>query len=225
MSYGEFKVLNPTPFRVVAGFDRLSPNGAEYVFEPFEEKLIYVKDHVDHICMSRQSHGLVQLSYDNEAKKNYDSYEDYKIARSIEGIKAVQGRYSEALMYEQAATAAAKNKDQVVELRTMDTGKFEDKVNELQDLLEVMKAPIKKVAERVKPKTPAWMTGKTVAETPQVEETTEENLQEVVYPVVEAIAGKVVKQFKNGRFMVDGKWAKKADVEALIDVPGNDNEV
>ena len=40
ISYGNFKVLNPTPFEIKAGFDLISKNGAEYNFKPFEEKEI-----------------------------------------------------------------------------------------------------------------------------------------------------------------------------------------
>lgn len=159
MNYGSFKVLNPTPFKIKAGFDKLSKNGAEYVFEPYEEKEIFVKDHVDHICISKQRDGLVQLNYNDEAKKTYKTYEDYKIARSIEGINQAMEKYNEGLAYERAAEAAAKLKDQVIELRTINVDKFESKIKDLNELASVLKKPETKTKPEVKAVIPDWMKG------------------------------------------------------------------
>lgn len=205
VSYGQFKVFNPTPFKIKTGFDMMSKTGAEYVFAPFEEKELFVKDHVDHICESKRTSGLVFLDYNDSARKVYPTYEDFKIAKSIEGITQALKRQEEALLYEQAAQSQAKQKEQVMELRTMSVENFQENINDLNGLLSKLKAPKKIEKKKVKAVAPEWMTGEST-----------ENKE-----------WKVEKK-PSGKYMIDKgegmRWASKDDLKEMnIDISGDDN--
>ena len=193
VNYGNYKVLNPTPFDVIAGFDRMSKTGAEYTFKPFEEKEIFVLDHVEHICSSKEKEGLVRLNYNDGAKQVYETYEDYKIARSIEGINACLNKWKEALMYEEAFIGAAKARGNEIELRTSKLDDIQSNITDLEDLLKKLKQPRKKVIPKEKPIAPEWMT----AEKNDIK----------------------VKKTSNGRIMIDEgegfKFASKEKLEKL----------
>lgn len=200
--YGEFKVMNPTPFKVNAGFNTLG-DGKEYFFKPFETKKLYVRDHVFHICTSDKHYtkGLVWINWNEENKKSYNGdFEAYRKDKAKEGLMRAIPKFEVALTYEKQAEAAAELGKHLIEKKSMHPEKFQAKVDQLNKLLfgltETIIVP--EVEEPVE--APEWMGGK--------KETVKKEVVKDALEVLTTASGVEYKRTKTGRAMpkIDGKF-------------------
>lgn len=211
--HGEYIVFNPTPKKVSAGFDMMGPNGMEYVFEPYEEKKVYVKDHVHHITTSNKhiNKGLVWLDYNESAKALYPTYEDFKRAKAAEGLERAIAHASITVTYEQQAVKAAELGGHLIEKRSMDVNKKQNYLDKLEETRNNMLSAKKNEEPEVEPEMPEWMGGKEPTKEPA-----ERDKYGLLVGEEKEINGHKVKRFRPWAYMVDNKMVKTSQVEALF---------
>lgn len=91
--------LNSSGFSIEA-----MANGEQYYFGPFEEKEVWEADHIRTFVKTEYiEKGLVALNYNKINQSKYPTYEAYKKARSLEGLKALLILKKEAWINERQA--------------------------------------------------------------------------------------------------------------------------
>lgn len=90
------KVWNPTGWTIEA-----RAAGEWYNVPAFSELDIYDLYHVNHLLMHYKTQGLVSLEYGIKAKEKYPTFEDYKKAQEISGLKAILKTFEDALRDEE----------------------------------------------------------------------------------------------------------------------------
>ena len=212
MRYGVFKVLNPTPYEIVTGFDRLG-KGQEYIFEPFEQKDMHVAEHVKHVCISAENKGLVFLDYNDQAKKIFPTFEDYKRSRAAQGLGKVLAQAELAFTMEQQAEAAAELGKHLIEKKSMNSARFGTKVKAISDMLAKIAPPKTIEKDKPLPEVPDWFNDKKTddqSEPVKIDKEPVKNYEEYL------VGEDKVRRYKNGRFMVNSKWSSKEKVEELL---------
>lgn len=150
------KIFNPS------GWTRtILSGGKEYTFEAFKESNeIWNMDHCEHIPRAYSHFGLVLLNYDEGSQKQYSTYDEYKSAQEIKGLKALLKWREDLLDTERNGELAAKANPQAnSELRLFHTDKFEKDVALVKKWLKaagVDKLEEKKIKEEVVAERPDW---------------------------------------------------------------------
>lgn len=198
-----YKVFNPTWIKVETAVGRMDV-GQEYVFEDGEEVEVYDQYHAKHIEEKHKGDGLVLLDYDKAAEAKYGSYELYKTAKGLEGLKNFYDHYKQALDRELTAKKEATAKGSHVEISNTNVPKFEKILKQIEEAINLAGGKLDKVfKEEQAPKIPSWL---------KKEESLETKVENNV------------KITDSGRVLINGKFASKQQVEELgIEPGGNKN--
>ena len=92
------KVFNPTGWTIEGG-----AHGQPYKVEAFSELDIYDIWHVNHLLQSLKRKGLVSLEYGPKAQEKYPTFEEYKTAQEISGLKQILKTKEQCLRDERQA--------------------------------------------------------------------------------------------------------------------------
>lgn len=226
-NYGVFKVLNPTPYEVSVGIGLMNKDGIEYIFKPFEEKDVYNSEHVHHMITSNKhaNKGLVWLNYDENMKKTYPDYSEFKKIKAKEGLERVIQNKSFILTFEKQAEAAAELGKHLIDKKSMNSAKKEKELNSLIEIFDKLETNSEnKKVEVSLPEAPEWMIGKEETKK-EVEIKTETKTvkKEMVEGKEYIVAGDKVVRVKGDRYMVNSKFISREDAEEYIESWRNDN--
>jgi hypothetical protein len=94
------KVFNPSGWEIEA-----MANGTVYKIAPFSEKDIHWDQHAVHCCKSMAYKGLVPLLFNESMEKKHGTYESYKEAKRLEGLKVLRSWVNECYINERQAVS------------------------------------------------------------------------------------------------------------------------
>lgn len=226
--FGNYTVFNPTPKVVKAGVGMMEPTGAEYIFKPYEEKVIYPIDHVHHITTSSKhlNKGLVFLDWNEDAKRQYNNnYDAFKRAKASEGLSRAIGQASLTVTYEQQAEKAAELGGFLIEKRSMNVEKHQAYLEKLETIQAGLEQPEQVIENEEEVELPEFMSGRKESvstEEVEVQKPTTDKYGLLIGETKE-INNHKVKRIRANNYMIDGKMVKTANMEALLESRSDEN--
>ena len=152
--------MSPTIFNTTGFPVEVKAAGQRYIFEPFESKEIYHQDHVVHIRDTFKYKGLVHLDYNEREQGIYETFNDFKTAKELEGLKDALKFKEQVLRDEKQASiemmrqrgASTSDKD------NLQVEKFEKEVRLISSWIKDAGGSVtrKAVQENVVAKRPDW---------------------------------------------------------------------
>lgn len=116
-------------------------NGTKFTFEPGEEKEIWDINVITHLCNSLKQYGVVHLVYGDIQKKKYGDYTKFYRHQVLEGLGNLRKFKEEALRNEkQAMRDLSKVNGTEFDKTSMNPGRFEDQIKEIDKKVETLKA-------------------------------------------------------------------------------------
>lgn len=133
-------IYNPTPFYVEAAF-----NGDHFKFEPDEEKNFYNLEVTRSVAQNFGYKGLVHLYYNDEMKKKYKTFEEFKFAQKLNGLNACRKFYKECLLNEKQAERDIKaTNGGEVDRDSLNFKKFESALEQIDAEIDKIKQSLTK---------------------------------------------------------------------------------